>query len=359
MAMNKIKRFGLLVATAMALAMPAAAQVSTEVPEVVAGAAKVRVEHLTLASQEIAGNLLATPAERDVFVVLPPSYDSDPQRRYPVVYALHGYSIGADQWMKEIHMPQTAEGAFAKGAPEMIIVFPSSKNQYNGAFYANSVTTGNFENWIAGELVEYIDGHYRTLAQPASRGLVGHSMGGYGASRIGIKRAPTYGALYLMSPCCQSPLGARGLTGEQVRQLEAIGSVAEAEALPFPLRGQLAISAAFAPNPNKPPLYVDLPVDADGQPRPEILAKLGANAPLAFLDQYVSQVRNYRAIAMDVGDKDGLVADTRRMHEALLAQGIPNALEVYQGDHTNRIAFRMQDHVLPFFGRSLAFEMEQ
>ena len=96
-------------------------------------------------SREIEGNLLGTPADRDVIVVLPPSYDRERSRRYPVVYALHGYSIGADQWIKEIRLPQTAEGAFAKGTPEMIIVLPSSKNAYNGAFFSNSVATGNFD----------------------------------------------------------------------------------------------------------------------------------------------------------------------------------------------------------------------
>lgn len=333
----------------------APAQVETLAPPVVAGAAMARVEAIKVHSREIEGNLLGTPADRDVFVVLPPSYDRERNRRFPVVYALHGYSIGPDQWMKEIRLPQTAEGAFAKGTPEMILVLPSSKNVHNGAFYSNSVTTGGFENFIAGELIDYIDAHYRTLARPESRGLVGHSMGGYGASRIGIKRAERYGALYLMSPCCQSPSGSRGLTGEQVAQLEALPSLESASTLPFMLRGTLALASAWSPNPLKPPLFIDLPVDSSGKSRPEILAKWTANAPLAFLDQYVSKVRRYRAIALDVGDKDGLVEDTRRMHEALRAQGIPSSLEVYAGDHTSHLAFRMQDHVLPFFGRSLSF----
>jgi enterochelin esterase-like enzyme len=208
---------------------------------------------------------------------------------------------------------------------------------------------------IADVLIDFIDGRYRTLARPASRGLVGHSMGGYGASRIGIRRAERYGALYLMAPCCQSPTGTRGMTGEQVAQLQALPSAAAGSSLPFLLRGTLALASAWSPNPAKPPLFIDLPVDADGKERPEILAKWTANAPLAFLDQYVSSVRKYRAIALDVGDKDGLVADTRRMHEALLAQGIANTFEVYPGDHTSHLAFRMQDHVLPFFGRNLSF----
>jgi enterochelin esterase-like enzyme len=330
------------------------AQVETLAPPVVANAPKARVESIKVHSREIEGNLLGTPADRDVVVVLPPSYDRERGRRYPVVYALHGYSINAEQWMKEVRLPQTAESAFAKGTAEMILVLPSSKNEFNGAFYSNSITTGNFENFIAGELIDYIDGHYRTLARPESRGLVGHSMGGYGASRIGIRRAERFGALYVMSPCCQSPQGSRGLTAEQIAQLAALPSPAASSSLPFGLRGALALAAAWSPNPSRPPLYLDLPVDSSGKERPEILAKWAANAPLAFLDQYVSKVRKYRAIAMDVGDKDSLVDDTRRLHEALKAQGIPSQFEVYEGNHTSHVAFRIQEHVLPFFGRNLS-----
>ena len=332
----------------------ARAQVQTEAPPVVAGAAKARVESIKVHSREIEGNLLGTPADRDVIVILPPSYEKNRRQRFPVVYALHGYSIGAEQWAQEIHLPATAEGAFAKGTPEMIIVLPSSRNVYNGAFYSNSVATGNFENFIADELVDAIDARYRTLARPESRGLMGHSMGGYGAARIGIKRAERFGALYVMSPCCQSPMGARGLTAEQVGQLEALPSADASSALPFGLRGTLAVAAAWSPNPAKAPLYVDLPVDAAGKERPEILAKWTANAPLAFLDQYVSKVGKYRAIALDVGDKDTLVEDTRRLHEALRAQGIASSFEIYPGTHTSHVAFRIQDHALPFFGRSLS-----
>jgi enterochelin esterase-like enzyme len=307
--MNRTAWTVLLGAGAMLLAVGSAhAQVQTLSPPEVAGAAKARVESIKIHSREIEGNLLGTPADREVFVILPPGYDRSRGRRCPVVYALHGHSIGADQWMKEIHLPQTAENAFANGTPEMILVLPSSKNAYNGAFYSKSVTTGNFENFIADELIEFIDGHHRTLARTESRGLVGHSMGGYGASRIGIRRAERYGALYLMTPCCQSPVGARGLTAEQAAQLGALASPEASGNLPFALRGTLALSAAWSPNLAKPPLFVDLPVDSAGKERADVLAKWTANAPLAFLDQYIWKVRKYRAIALDVGDKDGLAA---------------------------------------------------
>src|ERR687886_2172457 len=182
-----------------------AAQVQTEVPPAVPGAKPVTVEHIKVHGASLEGNLEGDAVDRDVFVFLPPSYARQKSRRYPVVYALHGYSIGAGQWTHEIHVPQTIEGAFAQGAQEMIVVVPDSKTLHNGSMYSSSVTTGDFEQFIARDLVAYIDAHYRTIPDCLSRGLVGHSMGGYGATRIGMKHADVFGSLYIMSPCCLSP----------------------------------------------------------------------------------------------------------------------------------------------------------
>src|SRR5205823_3678011 len=157
-------------------------------------------------------------------VFLPPSYDKEPKRRYPVIYALHGYSIGAEQWSKEIHVPQTIEGAFAQGTHEVIVVLPDSKTIHNGSMYSSSVTTGDFERFIAQDVVAYIDGHYRTLPNRASRGLAGHSMGGYGATRIGMKHPEVFGSVYIMSPCCLAARGAGRGNPETDKALEAVKS---------------------------------------------------------------------------------------------------------------------------------------
>src|SRR3954471_16946101 len=98
------------------LAAPGFAQVKNNVPDIVPGARPDTVEHIKVHGTSLEGNLEGDAVERDVLVFLPPSYAIDKARRYPVVYALHGYSIGAEQWSHEIHVPQTIEGAFAKGA---------------------------------------------------------------------------------------------------------------------------------------------------------------------------------------------------------------------------------------------------
>lgn len=343
------------VSAALALIAPtfsAHAQVETNVPAWIAGAQPVAVEHIKVHSAAIDGNLEGNSADRDAIVFLPPSYGKDPTQRYPVVYALHGYSIGAQQWTGEIHVPQTIEGAFAQGAKEMIVVLPDSKTAHNGSMYSSSVTTGDFETFVSRELVAYVDSHYRTIADRSSRGLVGHSMGGYGAARIGMRHADVFGALYLMSPCCLSARDPAGFGPDVEAKVAALASPAASETLPFGVRGMLAMAAAWSPDPQKPPLYLDLPVEG-GKVRPEIIAKWEANSPLNFVDQYIGNLRRYAAIATDVGDQDGLKVDAEKLHKVLDSYGIANSFEIYPGTHTSDVANRFQNHVLPFFSEHL------
>ena len=180
-------------------------------------------------------------------------------------------------------------------------------------------------------------------------------MGGYGASRIGMKHADVFGSLYIMSPCCLSPRGAGRANPASDSVLAAISSPAESAELPFGLRAGLAAASAWSPNPANPPLYLDLP-SRNGEVQPEVIDRFAANAPLAFVHQYIGELRRYDAIALDVGDQDGLRGDTGRLHEVLNSYGIENAYEVYPGNHTSRVAFRFQDHVLPFFSQHLCAE---
>ena len=360
---NVFSKFVLLSAGIVAIA-PAPAQVQTNVPDVVPGAKLVKIEHIKVHGAALEGNLEGDAVDRDVIVFLPPSYQKNTNHRYPVVYALHGYSIGAEQWTHEIHVPQTVEGAFAKGSQEMIVVLPDSKTVYNGSMYSSSVTTGDFEKFIWHDVVTYIDAHYRTIPKRESRGLVGHSMGGYGASRIGMKHPDVFGALYIMSPCCMSPMTVGGPGPADQMKERAIAGEKKVAAAKSPAdlaaqspgfgAAQYATAAAWAPNPKNPPFYFDLPTK-DGLQQPEIMAKYSANAPLAFVDQYIGNLKQYRAISMDVGDQDGLRVDAGKLHNILDNYGIANSFEIYSGTHVSAVADRFQNHVLPFFAKNLCF----
>ena len=131
---------------------------------------------------------------------------------------------------------------------------PDAFTLHKGSMYSNSATTGDWERFVAEDLVAYMDGHYRTLASRASRGLAGHSMGGYGALRIGMKRPDVFMSLYIMSACC---LGAnRDPRPDAMAAAEAIKTREQAEtaarAPGFGPSVTLASAAAWSPNPCQP-----------------------------------------------------------------------------------------------------------
>ncbi|HVZ29585.1 MAG TPA: alpha/beta hydrolase-fold protein [Asticcacaulis sp.] len=349
----------ILFATAMAAALlagPALAQTqppALNVPPVIPDAPKVIVEHAIVHGVSLEGNLEGDSPDRDLIVYLPPDYYTNKTKRYPVVYALHGYSISNEKWTTEIRTPQTVEGAFATGTKGMIVVLPNAQTLHNGSMYSNSATTGNWERFIAVEVVHYIAAHYRTLADRDSRGLAGHSMGGYGTVRIGMKYPDVFGSLYIMSPCCLS--ARKAFSPETEAKFSQITTIDQSKSLSFGDRATFASAAAWSPNPQKPPFYFDLPIGSDAD-KAKVLARWAANAPLAMVDQYIFNLRQYHAIAMDVGDQDGLRVDAGELHRILDSYGIANSFEIYSGTHISAVADRFQNHVLPFFSQNLSFE---
>jgi enterochelin esterase-like enzyme len=316
------------------------------------------LERIKVHGKSLEGNLEGDSPDRDVSIYLPPSYSSERTRRYPVVYMLHGYTDSDDRWfgLKQsfINLPAVTDKALASGsAREMILVMPNAYTAYQGSVYSTSVTTGDWDRFVSEELVSYIDGHYRTIAQVASRGLAGHSMGGYGAIRIGMKHPEGFSTIYILSPCCMIP----NLNPEDpsMAKAAAIQSAADLAKADFGTKAAVASAAAWSANPKKPPLFIDLPVK-DGQLQPVIAAKWEANAPLAMIDQNLPNLRKLHAIAVDAGAQDEPIASTvRALDQVLTTHAIPHIFEIYEGNHVNHIAERVETKVLPFFSSNLSF----
>jgi S-formylglutathione hydrolase FrmB len=303
------------------------------------------------------GNLMGESASPEVSIYLPPGYAKDRGRRYPVVYLLHGYT-GTDLGYfgstgRQLHL--IAERLFSAGAArEMILVMPNAMNAYGGSMYSNSVTAGNWEGYVAEDLVAYMDRHYRTFSARESRGLAGHSMGGYGTVRIGMKRPDVFAAIYALSSCCLNEGTVRPGRGGQRSPAESIRTVEEARGNRG-AQGTLARAAAWAPNPGNPPLFLDLPTK-NGDVQPAVAVKWAANSPIAMLDQYVPNLKALKAIAFDIGLQDGLISGNRLLDEALTRFAVAHTFETYEGDHGNRIPQRLEEKVLPFFSNTLSFE---
>lgn len=318
-----------------------------------AGDRQVTVDRIKVHSPALEGNLEGESPDRDVVVYLPPDYAANPSKHYPVVYILHGYGLTAQSFEGLLGSPRTVDAAFSKGVPGMIVVLPDTQTLHNGSMYSSSATTGDWEGFLTHDLVAYIDSHYRTLSDRRSRGLAGHSMGGYGTARIGMKYPDVYGAIYIMSPCCLSARDAPPATA--MAALANVKTPEQATKLDFLGRATFAVAAAWSPNPEKPPFYADLPTGNAADDK-SVVARWAANAPLAMLDQYVFNLKRYTAIAIDVGDQDGLRVDAEELHRRMTAFGIQNSFEIYHGDHGSAVADRIENHVLPFFGRVLSFE---
>lgn len=316
------------------------------------------VERTKIHAKSLEGNLEGDSPDRDVLVYLPESYRTSGNRRYPVVYMLHGFTDNPDNWwgFKQhfINLPAVLDKAFSDGSTrEVLVVMPDSFTAYQGSMYSNSVTTGDWEDFVAKELVEYIDAHYRTIPTAASRGLSGHSMGGYGAIKIGMRHPEVYSSLYVLSPCCMSaPNPQAGRGGGGAEAVHTMEDVAKAD---FRTKATLAEAAAWSPNPKNPPLFFDLPAK-DGQYQPDVAARWAANAPLAMVYQYISNLRRLHGLAIDVGLQDGLSGDVKTLDGILTAFNVPHIYETYTGDHTNHIADRVETKVMPFFSGNLSFE---
>jgi S-formylglutathione hydrolase FrmB len=335
--------------TAQATPAPAAA---VQAP---AAALKGKIERIKIHGKALEGNLMGEPDSPYVSIYLPPSYATERARRFPVIYFMHGYNGTDTDYLGGGARAVSAviERAFAAGtAREMIIVVPNCMNAYGGCMYSNSPTSGNWEDYIADDLVAYMDKNYRTIANRNSRGISGQSMGGYGALRIGMKRPDVYSAMWAMAPCCLnqgSPNAARGA------QLEAVKTPDEASKGDRGIPVGFATAAAWSPNPDNPPFFVDLPTK-NGEVVPEVAARYGANSPLAMVSQYASNLRKYKAVVVDVGKDDTLLPSIQQMDARMKQLRIPHEFSVRDGDHGSHVVRQFENKILPFFSQQLSFE---
>lgn len=327
----------------------------------------------TIPAPSLEANLVDEPAKRDIFIYLPPSY-GDPNKRFPAVYYLPGYG---DSSMIGFNLPDSMDALIENGkVNEMIIVVASGTSRLGGSFYVNSPVTGNWEDYIVKDVVGYVDSHYRTLAQAESRGITGHSMGGFGALNIAMRHPDVFSAVYSMSP---GLFDENGLAESQMFSSERLiqsfvkfeGGLAavpleEAKTKMFssPDRFTLSYGFAFAPNPDRHPPYFDYPfaeVNGELVRDDEVWRKweggFGGIAEEAV--QYKENLLKLNGIVVDYGKYDEygwIPKGCAYFGEQLSAAGIPVTVEEYNGSHQGELGVRIRDYMLPFFSIILKFE---
>jgi S-formylglutathione hydrolase FrmB len=287
-----------------------------------------------------------------------------------VLYVLHGYQGVKEHWthgFQGLELDRSMDSLIAAGkSREMIVVAPNGRNGYFGSFYLDSPVTGGWETWLTRDLVAYVDSAYRTIKDPAGRGIAGHSMGGFGALTLAMRHPDVYGAAYGLSPCCLGLLGDITASNPAWRKALAVRSRSQLEADPqsyesFWVDAIVALSAAVSPDPARKPLFVDFPyrmVDGKLVPDPATMARWRRTMPLHAVDRYTGNLRRLRAIGFDYGEKEEfshIRLSASALSAALAARGIPHQFEVYpKGNHGDRIRARFEGTVIPFFSRVFA-----
>lgn len=348
------------------LAAPGTAQQAAK-PAPASGLIEIKVT-----APSLKGNLLGDPAEQNVIIYLPPSYATYPEKRYPTVYLLHGFLGNNKVWTRtdfpgKSLQPMLGDLIKSGKVQEMIVVAPTAFNAYGGSFYSNSTVTGNWEDYIYRDLVQHVDANFRTIARAESRGIAGHSMGGYGAISLAMKHPDVFSAVYALSPCC---LGFEAdFTSDNPAWLKTVRLTAREQLTRAPKSAEefyqmafLALAAAFSPNAARGPFFVDFPYqEREGrlEKNDGVLQKWRARMPVYMVEENKTNLQKLRGIFVDYGENEEFPhvrIASQQFSKALSEQSIPHIFEIYAGgNHGNKIRERMEARLFTFFSEKLIF----
>ncbi len=327
-----------------------------------------RLEWVEFDAPALEANPLGDPARRPLLVYVPPGHDgagAADGARFPAVYFLHGFTGSARAWTNvspfQPSVPERLDALVAAGAvPPVLGLFVDGWTRLGGSQWIDSEGTGAYRTYVARDVVEFVDGRYRTLRDPAARAVVGKSSGGYGALVMGAHHADVFGHVashagdagfeYCYLP--DLPRAAAALQGtDPAAWFEAMCARARDAKLrgdDHPTLNVLAMAAAYSPR-RDAPLGIELPFDpATARLRPEVWDRWLAHDPVRFVPARLASFRRLRSTYLDCGTRDEfqLRWGARMVVEGLRAGGVEVAHEEFEDGHRG-IDYR--------YARSLAY----
>jgi S-formylglutathione hydrolase FrmB len=224
-------------------------------------------------------------------VLLPPSYDHEDTRRYPILYFLHGLGDNEQMFVRSGGWSMT-EDLWEKGKMgEYLVVTPEG----DASFYINSHDgRRRYQDFFINEFMPYIERRYRVRAERTSRGIAGISMGGYGALRFAFLHPELFGSVSAQSPALIETMPAFTLRDAQSTvRLRMLGEV-------------------FGSPPDQ--------------------AFWDRNSPLTL-----AKTQDFKGVKIyiDCGSEDdyGFNVGAEALHKILVARKIPNEFHIYPGGH--------------------------
>lgn len=312
-----------------------------------------RLDRITITSEALRDNPLGDPHERPLWVYLPPGYDDDPAARFPTVYVIQGYTGQVGMWANRYPYREpfyeSADALFGSGqAPPCVVVFVDAWTAYGGSQYVDSPGTGAYHTYLCDEVVPFVDRHYRTLPDRASRAISGKSSGGFGAMITPMLRPDLFGALAshagdsLYELCYLNEFGKaarflRDYDGDiqrwwaDFRSRPSFSKEADQTLLMV-----LGCSACFSARPDGTP---ELPFDpVTGQLRPELWQRWLDWDPVRMAPRYAGALRSLNAVWLDAGTRDEWFLDlgAQAFRAELARLGLPDDrvhLELFDAGH--------------------------
>ncbi len=286
-------------------------------------------------------------------VYLPEGYQvSDTTRNYPLLIFLHGgyvtqhsYSMLITALDEQIY---TGEGEIPVGSIQpMIAVLPDGNSTWFGGltWWTNSVLNGQFQDYVVEDVIAYMDSAYNTQSDPDQRGIMGHSMGGYGAMAMALQHADVFRGVSTFGAVIDLDVTLAGITPWILDENGGSGPFDPGAGVWSEILHSL--SAAFSPHIGARPQPVDLPIDYEG------------NRIAATWEQWVEH--NPPALAAGLNPEDNMdiytqcgindvlwITANQAFSDSLTTLGIPHRLDVFDGDHNDALAQRIPFSLLRF-----------
>lgn len=309
--------------------------------------AKGQIVYVEHESEVLKGNPLGDPYVRRFPVYLPPGYHDEPERRYPVIFGLAGFTGRGENalYKRFLFQPldEVLDELIGKGVPPVVYALPDCVTAYGGSQYVNSSAVGDYEDYVVRELVPFIDERFRTTGQ---RACIGGSSGGIGSFWLAARHPEVFQAFSDQSGDSAFEYCYLGDVPKFVQSIakydydvekfvRAIPEVQPKDDAFDNMLNMVAMSACYAPNPEAP-LGFELPFDLySGELRPQVWAKFREFDPVNAAERYAANLRRLKVLWVDCGTKDQfhLYLGARQLHRKLEALGIEHVYEEYDSDH--------------------------
>jgi S-formylglutathione hydrolase FrmB len=284
-----------------------------------------RFDEHVIESEALRGNPLGDPHARPLWVYVPPGYDDEPERRYPSIYVIQGYTGQLDMWRNRSPFgaatyPELCDEVFASGeVPPALVVWVDAWTSLGGSQFLDSPAIGRYHTYLCDDVVPWVDASYRTLADAAHRGIQGKSSGGYGAMVTPMLRPDLFGGLAthagdaLFEHCYEKDFGEtlRVLRDKYEGSFERFWDEFRTRPLvtkpgDFVVVNTWGMAAAYSAEADG---SVRLPFDEEGRLLPEVWERWLAWDPVRMAERYADALRGLRAVYIDAGKSDEYYLD--------------------------------------------------